>query len=495
MAETVKHSVKEIRNYSERKEYIEQIRMAIKDKTIQLANLAKAGTGMTFTVFSKDKLRTFQKNPKVNENNFRALSQFLYRMSHPYRRLINYYAEMVDLSAYSVAPLIALDEKDSIDQKKLLSRYSKTLTQIRKMYLSSEMSKALIIAWREDVFFGYTYEDKDSFFIMPLRGEYCRLSSYNYDGTFNFAYDFSYFKRNEDDLEYWDPEFRKKYELYVNDPRNMRWQELDPNRTVCLKINIDDRDLIYPPFASLFPQIIDLIDLQSIQAVKDELSIYKLLVAKLETIDDSQDPDDFKVDVDTAIDYFKRLEDSLPPAVSAVVSPLPIEPIEFKGDSTEDVDMISNSMNNLFKAAGVSKILNTDNLNSDAALKAAIICDSLMALRILLPQIQKWHNRYLKYRLKKCYPIKYLEVTPYTKDDWIAKYAEAAQYGVPVKIAYSTLLGFDPLETVSLAYLENDCLNLAKNWKPLQSSHTQSGTIDDDEDNDNDQGGSDDVQE
>lgn len=470
-----KKSVKELKSYEFKKEYIAQIREAIRDKTLQLANLTQAAKSKTFTAFNKNLLRGYQKNPKANEQSLRELSQFLYRMSHQYRRLINYYAEMIDLTAYSVVPLIDIEKEDRQDKKKLLKRYGKTLKQIRKMSLQSEIMKALIIAWREDVFYGYTYEDSEGFFILPLLGQYCRISSINMDGTLNFAFDFSYFRNNADDLEYWDTEFEEKYNLYLKDVKNFRWQELDRNRTICLKVNVDTLDLITPPFMQLFPQIIDLIDLQDIQAVKDELSAYKLLVARLETLNGTDEPDDFSVDVDTAIEYFNRLQEELPETVGSCISPLKIDAIEFKGTTTEDVDMISNSMSNLFKAAGVSQILDSDNISGDEAFKAAIMCDSLMAIRILLPQIEKWHNRYLKHVMSNPYPVKYIEVTPYIKDELIEKYKTAAQYGVPVKIAYTTLLGFDPLETLSLAFLENDCMKLTDKWKPLQSSHTQSG--------------------
>ena len=475
MTQTTKKTVQQVKDYEAKKQYIAQIRASLQDKIVQLTNLSKTES-ITYSTFSKDKLRTYLKNPKTNEQNLRELSQFLYRMSHQYRRIIHYYAEMIDLKSYMVIPLRDFGDK-SDKKEQYLKRYNATIEYIRKMDMPSQIMKCLITAWREDCFYGYIYEDNDAFYIMPLDGKYCRISSVNYDGTLNFAFDFSYFRSHSDDLDYWDEEFSQKYEIYQNDVRNARWQELDRNKTFCLKVNIDDVHLVIPPFVQLFNQIIDLIDLQSIQSVKDELSIYKLLVARMDTISGSDEPDDFAVDIDTAIDYYNRLAEKLPDCVSSCISPLPIDVIEFKGNTTEDVDMISNSMSNLFKAAGVAQILDSEQLSGDGAFKAALIADSSMALKILLPQIQVWHNHYLQNHLKHACPIKYIEVTPYTKETVIQQYAEAAQYGVSVKLGYASLLGLDPLEANSLTYLENDCLNLTENWLPLQSSHTQSGLI------------------
>lgn len=78
--------------------------------------------------------------------------------------------------------------------------------------------------------------------------------------------------------------------------------------------------------------------------------------------------------------------------------------------------------------------------------------------------------------------IKYMEVTPYNKDEKITQIKDAASLGLPVKTQYMTLLGLSPLDGYSLSYLENNILKLQDNWKyPLQSSYTQS--------NDNESGG------
>ena len=473
-------SVAEIRDYAARQEQIKAIRASMSDAMVRLVNLTKDARSKTFLSVDKSKLRTWLKNPLSNEASIREMSQFLYRMSYQYRTMVSYYASMVDLSAYSVIPTVdvekELSQEDS-DKKAYLKKFSKTLKQVRKMNLASEIGKCLIIAWREDAFYGYTYEDKDGFFIMPLDGKYCKISSISFDGTLNFAFDFSYFRTYEDDLEYWDEEFKEKYELYKQNSRNNRWQELNHDRTICLKVNNDDTSLVLPPFVQLFNQIIDLIDLQSIQSVKDELSIYKLLVARLETLSGTTEVDDFAVDIDTAIDYYNRLADALPDCVSSVISPLKIDTIEFKGTTTEDTDMIANSMSNLFKAGGCAQVLDAESISNTKGWTAAIQADSLKGIFTLLPQIEKWHNRYLENVIHNHCPIKYIRVTPYTKADVIDQYKDAAQYGIPVKIAYASLLGFDPLETMSLAYLENDCLDLAHKWIPLQSSHTQSGTV------------------
>lgn len=470
MSEKKELSVKEIQ---QRYSTLFAERFAKTKEAITLANLTKTES-RTFTVFSKTLLRRYMQNPKNNETNLRSLSRFLYRLSYPYRRLVKYYAEMIDLNFMSVIPLQNMENPRSEDE--ILKEYSTTLSQLQKMNLKSEIYKCILTAWIEDAFFGYIYEDEDNFFIMPLPSEYCRVSSVNYDGTLNFAFDFTYFRKYADDLEYWDSSFKKQYETYLGDNK-LRWQELNVERTICLKVNIEDFTMCLPPFVGLFESLIDLVDLQSIQAVKDELSIYKLLVARLQPLSGTSEPDDFEVDISTALEYFEKFSASLPDQVNAAISPLPIEAIEFKENTTQDVDSLANAQSNLLKMSGGSQVLDNDKSGS-TIYQAQILSDTLTALKPLLPQIQCWVNRYLGYVLGDHAYVKYLEASPYTKDNKKKELLESGQNGVPLKLAVAALDGFSPLETMSLDFLENKVLKLHESWIPFQTSYTQSSVSD-----------------
>lgn len=465
-------TTKEIRDYAAKQEDL-KLKFAAAKQALQLIDLTKSES-RTFTVFNKELLRSYMQNPKSNESSLRNFSRFLYRVSHNYRRLINYQAEMVDLSAYSVIPKIDFLE-DSHDDEKIKKSFFDTLTQLGKMNMASEILKCLIIAWREDTFYGYIYEDDSGFFIYPLDGDYCKVSSINYDGTLNFAFDFSYFRSHQADLEYWDKEFSSKYNSYNND-RTLRWQELDPEREIVIKVNIDDPTLNIPPLSGLFEPLIDLIDLQSIQAVKDDLSIYKLLVARMETLTNADEPDDFSVDIDTAIEYYNRLAASLPDCVYSAISPLKIEPIEFEADQTQDVNRIADATSNLFKSSGGAQILDNEKVSGTTAFEAAILCDTMMAVKPVLPQIEERINRYLTYILGDDHAkVKYFEISPYTKSKKKKELLESGQNGVPVKLAVAALDGFSPLDTLTLDYLENSVLKLHETWIPFSVSYTQSG--------------------
>lgn len=449
------------------------------EEVLKMRDITK-GQNVSFTIYNKERLRQFMRNPVTNEANIRKISQFLYRMSYPYRRIIHYFAEMFDPTAFTAVPKGVSMQKASND-KKTIKDFERVVAQIEKMNMPMQIFKMLVIAWREDVAYGYTYENDDAFFIMPLDPDYCRIASYNYDGTINIAFDFSYFRANPVYLEYWDPEFTQKYNAWVNGTAE-QWQELDRTRTFCIKVHLDDTRVIIPPFVALFEPIIDLIDLQSIEAVKEALSVYKMVYMTAETLERAELPNQFKVDLDNAVAYYKEFAKGLPDEVAHGITLLPVDTIEFEGTSSDDVNMISNAMSNFFKNANVSQILNKDNISGSVAFTAAMLSDTMYALKPLLPQIEAWVNRYIGYQLGTVNTkIKYLMVSPYTKETYKDSVIKAGQYGVPVKLQIAAMHNIDPLEAFQTQHLENNIYKIHSEWIPLLSSFTQSSTTRTDE--------------
>jgi hypothetical protein len=476
-----KPSTKEIAEFSEKEKkaaWAKQVSDAL--RLVDLENLPNK----TYTVYNKESLRTYLKNPLSDNNakNLRKLSQFLYVLSPQYRRIIAYFASMIDLTAYSVIPNISMTEDN--DDEKILQNYEGTLRWLERMNLPGQIYSIAVNNFREDLFAGYSYYDEsdehdvNSFVIVPLDLDYVRISSVNFDGTLNVAFDMSFFDNSSNAvyLEIWDSAFQKMYNSYKKDSK-LRWQELDPERTWVFKFNYDQNDRVIPPFAGIFENLIDILDLQSITSLKDEMSIYKLLVAKINHISGSDEVNDFEVDLNTAVDFFNKMVATLPEYVGAILSPMEITPVTFDKHATDDTNQISKANSNLWEAAGVSQILDNDKLTGASAVRAAQILDGLYAHNPLLWQIEARVNRFIDFVMPdNGMRVKYMRVTPYNKSEKITELKDAASLGLPVKTQYMSLLGVSPMDGYSLSYLENNVLKLQDNWKyPLQSSYTQPG--------------------
>lgn len=473
---------KEIKEFTDKKrieQQAEEMATFAKQLSSQLSLLDLTNPQTkSYQVYSKESLRTYLKNPlsDTNQQNLRKVSQFLYVLSAQYRRIIAYFASQIDLTAYTVIPNVNIVDKN--DTKTIAANYENTLRWIEKMNMAMQIFSILVTCWREDVFYGYCYYndeeewDKNDFVILPLDGNYCRISSVNFDGTLNCAFDFSYFTgTNEIYLDFWDKEFKKKYEAYKKDSK-LRWQELDPERTWVFKVNYDQTDRVIPPLSSLLESIIDLIDLQALTAQKDALSLYKMLIMQLETLDDTDEPDDWKVNLDTVVQFYNKMAPQVPDQVGIAISPTKVTPIEFKDDETENTNKISKANSNLWEAAGVSQLMDSS-LSGATAVKNAIIFDGLYASRPIRGQIEARVNRFLDYIIEgNGMRVKYMDVTPYTKADAISQLKDAAALGLSVKLPYAALLGYSPLDMISMTYLENDVLKLQDKWvHPLASSY------------------------
>lgn len=469
-------TVKEVSEYFTKQEQLNETFKATQSMidALQLTDLSKTET-RTYQSYSRDTLRTYLKTPKTYESQIRNLSRYLYRLCYEYKRMCWFYARMICGDAFNIIPIV--DPRED-DEEALLDNYYETMIRWQRMDFQNEIIKLLITAWREDTVYGYVYDDSDqeggTCFYHILDGDYCRISSVE-EGVFRFAFDFSYFRNHKTYLDYWDSEFKQKYDAYEKDP-TLRWQELEPERQICFKVNSDDPTMDYPPFASLFESIISNIDLQALKTAKDELSAYKLLVARLKPLSGTDSPDDFEVDPATALQYYNKFVAALPECVNACLSPVPIEPIEFKDlNTTDDTDMISSSLSNLFKHVG-GVILDNSKTGS-TIYEAQIISDMEMAHSTLVPQVNRYLNLYFKYVIgDKHAHIKYIEgVCPYTRKAKRKELLESAQNGFS-RMAVGILDGNTSLEQISLLKLEKalGLVDLMSN--PLSTSYTKSGS-------------------
>ena len=468
-------SVKEMKDALQKYENLKEI-FAATNEALKLVDLTKTET-RTYQTYSRETLRTYLKSPKSYESQIRNLSKYLYRLCYEYRRICIFYASMICGDAFNIIPLVDPTQENNPDD--VLAKYYETLIRWQRMDFANELVKLLIVAWREDTVYAYVYDDSDqeggTCFFHILDGDYCRICAIE-EGVFRFAFDFSYFRSHKSELEFWDVEFQHKYRKYESDS-TLRWQELDPERQICFKVNSDDPTMDYPSFASLFEAIINAIDLQALQNAKDELSVYKLLVARLQPLSGTDTPDDFEVDVNTAIKYYNRLAESLPESIASCISPLPIEAIEFKDlNTTDDTDMISSSLSNIFKHIG-GVILDNDK-SGTAITNMQTILDMKMGQATLLPQVQRWLNLYFNYVIGEDHAyIKYIDgVSPYTRESKRKELLESAQNGLPTKLEISILDGKSPLETTSMLYLENEVLGLTEKLIPLSTSYTKSSS-------------------
>lgn len=478
MAEN-KNKKSELENikFTESLEAMKQYAKAV-DDVLKLVDLTSNSTKV-WTVFSKDTLRSYLQNPYASssQSSLRNLAKFLYTLSFPLRRIVNYFASLPDFSAYKINLDFSLVEDN--DEESLLQDYEDACRFVRKMNLELNVFKLLVTAWREGIVYFQPYQDDDgTMYLMPLDSQYCKVASVGYNGLLHVAFDFSFFRgTNAFYLDVWDKEYQQKYNKFDKDS-SLKWQELDTARA--FKIDLADIDLVISPFASLFEGLIDLIDLQALVAVKDSLDIYKLLVMKIPLLN-SSNPDDLALNLNLAKKFFTLAQESLPPEIGLILSPgMDVDSISFDKNATSDTNAIADSYQNLMEQTGISQIFDSSRLTGASSVKMSMLSDALMATRGIMKQIEAFVNERILMQFPNSVAyIKFIDVTTYTKEERVNQIKDAASLGLPVKQEYMTLLGYDPLETLSSDWLETKLgMSIDKFVHPLVSSHTQGADSD-----------------
>ena len=453
---------------------------AVKD-ALNVIDLTRT-RNISYNTYSRDSLRSYLKNPasESNQKNLRKLSNYLYTVSHVYRRLINFKSYQLQLKAWTVYPDISITDK--VDKNNILQNYESVIKYVRNMDMKSQILKCMLQAWKNDVVYGFCYGDPEKdgeFFIHLLDPDYCKISSQHcYRGVLGFAFDFSFFDSGDNSyyLDVYDPIFKKMYNKYNNDKKNLRWQELPIENTFCIKINIDNLDYPIPPLSGLFDSIINLADLQAVQDLKDELEAYKLIYAKIDTISGTKDVDDFEIDLDLANAFYKKLQEALPENVALAMSPMKLDSIDFNSNSAKDVNIISEAYENIINANG-GIVLNQNKITNSASFKLALQFDSMDAMAVT-EQVNAWINLWIKNHLGETgMVVEYSDVSPYFVDDRIDKLLKVAQYSIPCKMELVSLISSNPVKERGMSYLENALGLGIDSWnQPLISSNTQSGS-------------------
>ena len=432
----------------------------------------------TTSTYSRESLRTYLRNPATDSNNknLRKLSNYLYTVSHIYRRMVNFKAHQIQCKSWEAWPIVNMSEEN--DEESVLKEYDRVTKIVHNMHMETQIYKIMLQAWKNGVSYGYIYgnpENDDSFYIHLLDPDYCKISCAAYDqGVFGIVFDMSYFNTYSEQLEYYDKEFQKLYNEYNND--KIKWKQLPIERTICIKIDPDNLDYSIPPMSGLLEQIISITDLQAAQNEVDELNNYKMVWGKLNTLKGSNVPNDFEVDLDLAIDFMNKVNAELPDSVGYALSPLDLNTIEFKDDSASDTNTLSKAYSNLIEANG-SIVLNSNRITNSTAFKMAVQAEVEDAMAPVT-QLNAWLKFYLKYNHNvTTIGVEFSDISPYFLNDEIDKVTKLCNLGMPLKLRLASLTGETAQRVNGSDYLERQLLGLGTSrWNnPLVSASVQSG--------------------
>lgn len=447
---------------------------------IMMQNVGK-GTSRTYIQYTRERLQQYIQNPLSNIDNIRDISAFLYRVSHNYKKIIEYYA-YTPLFSYNVS-YKTKDWSKPPKAKDFMKNYQALCQRLDNMNLKQICTQMIATCLRDGIFVGFCYDNEDSFFLSQLDPKYCKISALSDKNTYVVKFDASFFdvgnnkdyiygiEDSEDESGLWADEFLQGYEDYKAKGNAYKWFELPVEKTITV-ICGDDPIAPLPYFIGIFSLLMTLIDYEDLIRNKAELENYVLLISKIPLISNTEDVNDFAVDLDLVRATQAAIDEVAPALCGTAFTPCEIEKIDFSRSNVDDTNIYSDAITNLMDSIGVSEaIFNGKNSNS-VGLKHSIAVDMTLPFEIL-KRIEANIQRYIKLNITEEFDFKFHQVSVFNKEEYLNQLKDEASLGLPCKLDYATAGGKSPLDVMNTTLMEN-ALGLIDIWQPLSSSYNTS---------------------
>lgn len=440
---------------------------------LRIANSSRyAGRG----VCTQDDIPRWLINPAVHEKALRSASRYMYEQNGQYRRLCNYQPNMVKFS-YVIYPAEKPGAcKTDADKEKYRGAYRSTALMLDNMSIRTEFRRPLAVAAREGVAFCYARSDANSFCLHIMDADYCRASSFDMYGCIHYEFNFRYFDMFADAdrkslLEALGQEFIEKYSIYCENRLNYAWQEIDPYNGLCIKWDSDILHYSTPPYIAVLDTLFDIEDYKKLAKAKEEAGNYNLMGFTIPTNKDGK----ILMDLGLAKKFIEQASSELPSTIGVLLSPMEMEKFNFsKPSAVADQNAVAEAEEQFWSASGVPSLLFGTSKSSANALSKSIIADEIN-IYPLVQQIERWLNRRLSLqRTKYKFKVRFLDVTAFNQSDMFDMLTKAGNSGLPVKNALAATIGLTPFESIAMAELENDILQMRDKVfnQPLVSTST-----------------------
>ena len=414
----------------------------------------------------------------TSEEVLREISRFYFAISPHYRRAVIMLGTILT-NNYVIRPV---ENILTVDKTKFAQQYIDYALLCKKYKFKDINPQVMTRCLIDGIYYGLMIEDKRSFFLKPLKSEYCRLVAVE-NGVWRFAFDLNYFndKKARQLLSSYGSEFEKAYLAYKGDKekqiegnRTLRW--FVPKKQICVKFD-EEYPFIVPPLAGAFKAIIDLDTYQEIKKDGAILDNYKLINYKVETDADGNPA----LPYEQVQKYYNQIAGAVPEGIGIAVNPFTAQGITLKDTSNTQIDYTEDATRDLFNNIGVSPLLfGVGNNPTYKVIELSLIVDASMMMK-LLRQIERVFNvkyqKEMKAREDYLFEIYFLDQNTFNKDEVANRMQKAASYGLPSKLWYAAAIGQEPIDAYTASYLENDILGCGVDIynRPLISSNTLSG--------------------
>lgn len=445
------------------------------DAVLKLGDLKKINPRLA------DKATVLRAIDTYDLKTMREISDFFYKTSGIYARIIRYMAFMYRYDWF-VTPYV---NDDKLKNEKLLLGFHGCLKTLDGFGVKKTLGEIALKVLLHGAYYGYKVKTADSIVLQELPADYCR-SRFNYGNKPAVEFNMKFFDEQFRDttqrmkiLKMFPDEFRKGYVLYKEGklpPEFMGdtngWYLLEPENTVKFTANGED----YPAFISVIPLIIDLDEAQALDKKKTMQRLLKIVVQKMPLDKNGE----LIFDVDEAQQLHNNAVQMLSRAIGVDVlttfADVEVEDMNASRAETQ-TDDLQRVERQLYNEAGVSQMqFNTD---GNIALEKSILNDEATMYNMLL-QFEQFLNELLApfntSKKKVEYKVQLLTTTIYNYKELAKLYKEQTQLGYS-KMLPQIALGQSQSSILANAFFENDVLDLVNVFIPPLMSSTMNGDV------------------
>lgn len=420
--------------------------------------------------YTKEQLLGFLEND--NEEKLREASHYFFSISGHYRRLIQYYSNILTFD-HLIVPRIK--DKTLFANTRFENDFQKVLGYSDDSYIEETCRFITLVTLMDGAFYGYERQLGDIISIQQLPPKYCR-SKYKINGVYAIEFNLKFFEIYKDTelklklFEMFPEEFLKLY-LEYKDGKTKEWVQLDPKFARCHKL----QDIARPMLADIFPELINLKEYMEMDKSQSKMDLYKLIVQKLPIDKETGEP---TITLEEGKELHKNAKKMITQeGIDVLTTPLEVDSVNLQEKGSTLRDNIERANNNVYNAAGTSKIIfNSGSDGGSIGLSNSIITDESLMFP-LLDQFKRWYDNKFKNMVKsKVYWFEILlpKITIFNRKEMFDLFKEAATLGYS-KLMPLVAMGIKQTTFMNMLDYENDYLKLEERMKPLQSSHTQSG--------------------
>lgn len=390
----------------------------------------------------------------------RQFSQYFYHNSGEYRRLVDYFGNMLT-NDYIVIPT---EEKGNTEK-----RFVKILEYTENSNIKETCNSIGQIVVRDGAYFGYERDLNGRITMQQLPTSHCR-SRFKVYGVYAVEFDFGFFDqyRGEDldeMLDAFPEEFTGMYATYLGDRTNERWQMLDP---VFARAHMLE-DAV-PMLSPVFIDLIELEEYKRMEKRKAKLELYKLIIQKI--------PLDSNNELTFTLDELKQFHSNIrklirDTEIDVVTTPCDVESVDLQDRMQVDRDNVKNATNMIYSTAGTPMIL-FSGADGSAGIKASVQVDE-NTMFPLLQQYERWYQNKFETIAKVGCKVIFPPITHFNRKDMMDLYSAGATQGFPTKMLVMAALGISQYSMDALLRYENEILKLHERMIPTSSSYQMPG--------------------